>query len=156
MHIITIADDGYILITTLWKFTKIKKFDINKWCIEKQLYGERPHISRKLKSLAITTELAITVNEIPLSTCEKIAQINQDSGDMAAVGFIGSNNNNKNKNDQNGQNEQNGQTGQTPRRGKSAGTRRGSEEAVKVKNAGCIAVGTSCGEIVLLPLGTTI
>jgi hypothetical protein len=35
---ITIGDDGYVLITTLHKFSKIKHLNINTACIERNLY----------------------------------------------------------------------------------------------------------------------
>ena len=50
-HMVTIGDDGHVLVTSLWKFVRVKKFDINTQCLEDLLFTERPNIRRKLKSL---------------------------------------------------------------------------------------------------------
>ena len=50
-HMVTIGDDGQVLVTSLWKFARVKKFDINTQCLEDMLFTERPNIRRKLKSL---------------------------------------------------------------------------------------------------------
>lgn len=136
-HMLTIGDDGHLLVTTLWKLNKIKYFDINHWCVQKNLYTEKNHILRKLKSIAITTELAISVNEIPLSTCERILANIGENGDMVAKRFIGAN-------------HERAKTAELTR------NKNGIMEIKPIKNNGNVAIGTSCGEVILIPLGNTV
>jgi hypothetical protein len=73
LHVITIGDDGYVVITTLNKFSKIKRLNINTFCVERNIYiGDDSYILRKLKCLAVTTDQLPTVDGEMLSTAEKI------------------------------------------------------------------------------------
>jgi hypothetical protein len=51
-HIITIGDDGYILLHDVLSFHKIRSVQIMEWSIDRNLLGNA-HIERKLKALHV-------------------------------------------------------------------------------------------------------
>jgi hypothetical protein len=65
-HMISIGDDGFIILTDLITFDEIKRLDVSTYCVEKQLFSEKchPHIRRKLKSLHVQNELSGTLGRL--------------------------------------------------------------------------------------------
>lgn len=49
-HMVTISDDGYVLVSGLWKFAPVKRFDMTAACIEEGLLTTRSSVRRRLKS----------------------------------------------------------------------------------------------------------
>eukprot|EP00596_Hydrurales_sp_CCMP1899_P005277 CAMPEP_0119045680 /NCGR_PEP_ID=MMETSP1177-20130426/41893_1 /TAXON_ID=2985 /ORGANISM="Ochromonas sp, Strain CCMP1899" /LENGTH=688 /DNA_ID=CAMNT_0007017891 /DNA_START=173 /DNA_END=2239 /DNA_ORIENTATION=- len=140
LHMITIGDDGYVVITTLNKFSKIKRLNINTLCVERNIFIEdNRYILRKLKCVAVTTDQLPTVDGEMLSTAEKILISTGSYNTNMPHAEFRSGQINKNDNDSvmNLSFEQ-------------------EEEALPVTNNGNLVIGTSLGEIIMLPLGSTI
>lgn len=51
-HVITIGDDGFLILHDILSFTRIRSVDIMEWSIYRNLL-ENPHIHRKLKSVSV-------------------------------------------------------------------------------------------------------
>jgi len=49
-HMVTVSDDGYVLVSGLWKFAPVKRFDMTAACIEEGLLTTRSSVRRRLKS----------------------------------------------------------------------------------------------------------
>jgi hypothetical protein len=123
---ITIGDDGFTIITSLLKFSKIKSLNMNTICREKNLYTQMKHVSRKLKCIAITTELAASQSGNPLTTCEKIIELIPEDEEKIIFNINANDERNTRLKDEN------------------------------YRNNGNLAIGTTCGEVILLPIGKTV
>ena len=55
LHVITISDDGYVIIHDMARYTSIRTIHIVTWCLDKQLL-EKPEIPRRIKCLQITND----------------------------------------------------------------------------------------------------
>ena len=140
-HVITIGDDSIVLLTNINNQDPVKKLDINQYCLSRQLYKNRFKINRKLKSIHLFPTVQIfdspmaSLNNSPEKGGHSHRNINNlfetstISLSVSDGDVLGGTKNN-------------------------LGSYNSPQKAI-YRN-GCIAVGTSCGEVILINNGVYI
>ena len=52
-HVVSISDDGSLMVHDMFTFTRIRKIIISDWCVDRNLFSHGIDIPRRLKSLSL-------------------------------------------------------------------------------------------------------